>query len=213
MAASLGVLRRATARCLIVALAPLTLDACVSTEVVRVATTTTETATLEAKVFESVSDSRKDALSQRTLAWKLFDDRQSTSVPVREGTGNAWSADGLTPGRYRLQVEWGPKPADASGQSAGSDRDTLKLGKGERRRPGSSSASSRRRPSSGSASALSASRSPSSRSRTASSTCSTTTRRHDSTGRPRSPKHRHRRRQPPDGVERTRIPAWAPMTI
>ncbi len=132
MDAPLGTLRRATARCLIVALAPLTFDACVSTEVVRVTTTTTETATLEAKVFESVSDSRKDVLSQRTLAWKLFDDRQSATVPVREGTGNAWSVDGLAPGRYRLNVEWGPKPGDASGNSAGSDKDTLKLGPGEK---------------------------------------------------------------------------------
>ena len=63
MDAPLGTLRRATARCLIVALAPLTFDACVSTEVVRVTTTTTETAILEAKVFESVSDSTKDVLS------------------------------------------------------------------------------------------------------------------------------------------------------
>lgn len=132
MAAPLETLRRATARLLIVALAPLTFDACVSTEVVRVTTTTTETATLETKVFESVSDSRKDVLSQRTLAWKLFDDRQSATVPVREGTGNAWSADGLAPGRYRLQVEWGPKPGDTSGNSAGSDKDTLKLGPGEK---------------------------------------------------------------------------------
>ncbi|MFI5180844.1 MAG: hypothetical protein ACHQPI_05600 [Thermoanaerobaculia bacterium] len=87
-----SVLIRATARLLIVALAPLTFDGCVSTEVVRLARTTSETATLEAKVFESVSDSHKDVLSQRTLAWKFYDDRQSVTVPVREGTGNAWSA-------------------------------------------------------------------------------------------------------------------------
>jgi hypothetical protein len=132
MATALGTLRRAAARLLLVALAPVTLDACVSTEVVRVAKTTTETATLEAKVFESVSDSHTDVLSRRTLAWKLFDDRQSTTVPVREGTGNAWSADSLAPGRYRLNVEWGPTPGDASGNSAGSDKDTLKLGPGEK---------------------------------------------------------------------------------
>ncbi len=126
-----SVLIRATARLLLVALAPLAFDGCVSTEVVRITSTTTETATLEAKVFESVSDSHKDVLSQRTLAWKLFDDRQSTTIPVREGSGNAWSADKLAPGRYRLQVEWGPKPGDASGNSAGSDNDTLKLGPGE----------------------------------------------------------------------------------
>lgn len=121
----------ATARLLLVALAPFALDGCVSTDVVRVATTTSGTAKLEAKVFESVSDSHKDLLSQRTLDWKLFDDRQSTTIPVREGTGNAWSVDGLAPGRYRLQVAWGPKPGDASGNSAGSDNDTLKLGAGE----------------------------------------------------------------------------------
>jgi hypothetical protein len=125
-------LGRATSRVLLVALIPITTDACVSTEVVRIAKTTTETATLEARVFESASDSRKDVLSQRTLAWKLFDDRQSATVPIREGTGNAWSADGLAHGRYRLNVEWGPKPGDASGSSAGSDRDTLQLAPGEK---------------------------------------------------------------------------------
>jgi hypothetical protein len=36
------------------------------------------------------------------------------------------------PSRYRLEVEWGPKPGDASGNSAGSDKDTLKLGPGEK---------------------------------------------------------------------------------
>jgi hypothetical protein len=123
---------RATARLLLVSIGPLTLDSCVSTEVVRVATGPVETASLEVKVFESVSDSKKDVLSQRTLALKLFDDRQSKTVPVREGTGNAWTADRLAPGRYRIQVAWGPKPGDKSGNSAGSDRDTLQLGPGEK---------------------------------------------------------------------------------
>ncbi len=132
MAAPPGILRRAIARALAVALVPLSVDACVSTEVVRVATAPVETATLEVKVFESVSDSKKDVLSQRTLAWKLFDDRTSATDPVREGTGNAWTADGLPPGRYRLHAEWGPKPGDASESSAGSDKDTLKLGPGEK---------------------------------------------------------------------------------
>lgn len=129
---SLSPFKPATARLVLVALVPITFDGCVSTEVVRVGTTAETTASLEAKVFESVSDSKTDALSQRTFSWKLFDDRESATIPVREGTGNAWSADKLTPGRYRLEVAWGPKPGDASGNSAGSDKDTLKLGPGEK---------------------------------------------------------------------------------
>lgn len=136
MAAPLETLRRATARVLIVALAPLALDGCVSTGVDRTAppvnvSPALTTGSFEARLYDTGSAAKKDQKSQRTVSWKLFLPAKSADTPVREGTGNVWNAVDLEPGKYRIVAAWGPVPGVAGDTSAGTTDDTFKLAAGE----------------------------------------------------------------------------------
>ena len=129
-------LHRLTARFLVVALAPLALDGCVSIGVDRTAppAATTESprkGALEARLYDTGSAANKDQKSQRSVAWKLFFLTMSPDTPVQEGTGIVWNVTDLEPGKYRLVATWGPLPGVKDDTSAGSTEDTFKLAGGE----------------------------------------------------------------------------------
>lgn len=127
-------LNRLTARGLLVALAPLALDGCLSIEMDHfTAKTPTVDArsTLEARLYEKGKDVKRDVKSTREVTWKLFHLDVSPVVPVKEGTGTTWSATDLTAGKYRLAASWGPKPGIPGDTSAGSGDKSFSLAPGE----------------------------------------------------------------------------------
>jgi len=126
--------RRLAARCVLVALAPLTLDGCLSIGVDQYAATTpSEDArcSLEARLYEKGKDAKNDVRSAREVTWKLFNLDTSPVVPVKEGTGTTWSATDLSAGKYRITASWGPKPGVPGDTSAGSGEETFSLKAGD----------------------------------------------------------------------------------
>jgi len=132
---ALAQFRRFTARFVLIAFAPFALDGCVSvgvkTAAGSMATAEPSMGAFEGRLYETPSDAKKDVKSQRPVAWKLFLLEQSTKTPLREGTGNAWTATDLPPGEYRVAVSWEGIPGIAEGSSTGSTRETFLLGAGE----------------------------------------------------------------------------------
>jgi hypothetical protein len=126
--------RRLTTRCVLLALAPLALDGCLSIGVDQYAAKTPAAdarCSLEARLYEKAKDAEKDVKSAREVTWKLYHVETSPVVPVKEGTGAAWSATDLKPGKYRITASWGSKPGVAGDTSAGSGEDTFTLKAGE----------------------------------------------------------------------------------
>ena len=129
--------RRLTARCILVALAPLTLDGCLSIGVDKYAAQTPAAGALcsfEARLYEKEKDVKRDAKSAREVTWKLFNLDTSPVVPVKEGAGTTWSATDLKAGEYRLAASWGPKPGVPGDTSAGTGDKTFTLAPGENAR-------------------------------------------------------------------------------
>ena len=126
--------RRLAARCVLVALAPLTLDGCLSIGVDQYAATTpSEDArcSLEARLYEKGKDAKNDVRSAREVTWKLYHLDASPVVPVQEGKGATWSVTDLKAGKYRIVAAWGPKPGVSGDTSAGSGDDTFTLNPGD----------------------------------------------------------------------------------
>ena len=126
--------RRLAARCVLVALAPLTLDGCLSIGVDQFAATTPSAdarCSLEARLYEKGKDAKNDVRSAREVTWKLYHLDASPVVPVQEGKGATWSVTDLKAGKYRIVAAWGPKPGVPGDTSAGSGDDTFTLNPGD----------------------------------------------------------------------------------
>jgi len=126
--------RRFIARLVLIAFAPFALDGCLSIGVDGTRPKTAAVgapASLEARLYETGKDTKRDVKSGRDVTWKLFRLDTSADVSVREGTGATWSATDLPPGKYRIAATWGPKPDVAGDVSAGSGDDTFSLAAGE----------------------------------------------------------------------------------
>lgn len=127
-------IRRLTARCVLIALAPLTLDGCLSIGVDQYAAKTPAAdarCSFEARLYEKAKDARGDMKSARDVTWKLYHLETSPVVPLKEGTGAAWSATDLPAGNYRIAATWGPKPGVPGDTSAGSGEETFVLKAGD----------------------------------------------------------------------------------
>ena len=132
--ASASRIRNLTVRCLLVTLAPLALDGCLSIGVDQFPSATPASGglcSLEARLYEKGKDAKRDVKSTREVTWKLFHLDASPVVPVKEGTGAVWSATDLTAGTYRLVATWGPKPNVPGDTSAGSGDKSFSLAPGE----------------------------------------------------------------------------------
>ncbi len=126
--------RRLTVHGVLLALAPLALDGCLSINVDRTKLKTADAAarcSLEARLYEKGKDVKRDVKSTRPVTWKLFHLDTSPDLPFREGTGTSWSAMDLPPGKYRIAATWGPKPGVAGDTTAGSGEDTFSLKPGD----------------------------------------------------------------------------------
>jgi hypothetical protein len=126
--------RRLAARCVLVALAPLTLDGCLSIGVDQYAATTPAVdarCSFEARLYEKGKDAKNDVRSAREVTWKLFHLDASPVVPVQEGKGATWSVTDLKAGKYRIAATWGSKPGVPGDTSAGSGEETFSLKAGE----------------------------------------------------------------------------------
>jgi len=127
-------MRRLTTRLLLVVLAPMALDGCLSIGVDKYAATkggAEARCSFEARLFEKAKDARGDVKTAREVTWKLFHLDTSPVVPVKEGTGAAWSVTDLPAGSYRIAATWGPKPGVPGDTSAGSGEDTFSLKPGD----------------------------------------------------------------------------------
>ena len=129
-------LKLATTRLLLVALAPLALDGCVSVGVTNTALPAGSpeapgTGTLEARLYETGSDARTGQASPRPVTWMLFSLSKPSGNPVREGTGSVWSVSDLEPGKYKIVVRWGPKPGETGPGQAGRDARSFTLAAGD----------------------------------------------------------------------------------
>jgi len=126
--------RKSTVLSVLLAFAPFALDGCLSIGVDGTRPKTPAAgapASLEARLYETGKDAKRDVKSGRDVTWKLFRLDTSADVPVREGTGATWSATDLPPGKYRIAATWGPKPDVAGDVSAASGDDTFSLAAGE----------------------------------------------------------------------------------
>ncbi len=126
--------RKLTVPCVLVALAPLALDGCLSIGVDQFPSakrSAENLCTLEARLYETGKDAKRDVKSTRDATWKLFNLDSSPVVPVQQGTGPVWSATDLKAGKYRLAASWGPKPGTSADTSAGSSDTTFALAAGE----------------------------------------------------------------------------------
>jgi hypothetical protein len=127
--------RRFIARLVLISFAPFALDGCVSVGVRTTAhpdgSAVPPNGTFEGRIYETPSDAKKDVKSQREVTWKLFQLEQSRKIPLREGTGNVWTATELPPGQYRIAVSWGKNPEIAEHSSTGSGSKTFPLEAGE----------------------------------------------------------------------------------
>lgn len=127
---------RLTARFLLVALAPLALDGCVSVGVEHSAppmdaSRASTTGVFEARLYESSSDVKAGQPSPRPVKWWLFSLSKPSDKPVREGKGSVWSAADLEPGKYKVVVRWGPKPGEPGLVEAGRTDGRFTLAAGE----------------------------------------------------------------------------------
>lgn len=126
--------RRVISQCVLVALVPLALDGCLSIGVDRFPSATPAAGgacSLEARLYETGKEAKRDVKSTREVTWKLFNLDTSPVVPVKEGTGTTWSATDLKAGKYRLAASWGPKPGVPGDTSAGSGEETFVLKAGD----------------------------------------------------------------------------------
>ncbi len=127
-------LRKLTARLVLLAFTPFAFDGCLSIGVDHTRATAPAADTrcsVEARLYETGKDAKRDAKSTRDVRWTLFLLDASPDVPVREGTGPVWSATDLTAGKYRIAASWGPKPGVPDDTSAGSGDDTFSLKPGD----------------------------------------------------------------------------------
>jgi hypothetical protein len=134
-------LKRAATRLLLVSLAPLAFDGCISVGVEHStpaattsasASSTPETGTFEARFYENSSDAKTGHASPRPVTWKLVSLSNSSGHLVREGMGSIWSATDLEPGKYNIVVEWGPKPGETGLAGAGRAYRHFTLAAGEK---------------------------------------------------------------------------------
>ena len=147
---SLTPLKQATTRLLLVALAPLALDGCVSVGVEHstppasasesasasasasgAASWSPETGAFEARLYENSSDAKSGQASPRPVTWTLVSLSNPSGNPVREGTGSVWSLTDLEPGKYKIIVRWGPKPGETIPGQVGRDARRFTLAAGE----------------------------------------------------------------------------------
>jgi len=127
---------RPTTRLLLVVLAPLALDGCVSVGVEHsappvAALRAPETGTLEARLFENSADAKASQASPRPVSWALFSLSKPSGTPVREGRGSVWSVTDLEPGKYKIVVSWGPRPGEPGLAEAGRTDGRFTLAAGE----------------------------------------------------------------------------------
>ncbi len=133
-AARLSGFRGLTARLVLVAFAPFALDGCLSIGVrsssLPPGAASPGTGSFEGRLYETPSAAKKDERSPRPVTWKLIPADRSSEAPVREGTGNAWTATEIPPGEYRLAVSWGKIPG-VEGSSTGHGSYTFSISAGE----------------------------------------------------------------------------------
>ena len=128
--------RRTAGLATLIALAPLTLDGCVSVGVEGAAppvaaSKAPETGTFEARLYENSSDAKTNQASPRPVIWKLYALSKPSDKPVREGKGSVWSVTDLEPGKYKIVVAWGPKPGEPGLVEAGRTDGRFTLAAGE----------------------------------------------------------------------------------
>ena len=128
---------------LLVALAPLALDGCVGIGIdvkgklvpppgpPPYGPEAPKSPTLEARLYETGADAKKDQASPRPVTWKLYSLSKPSRTPIKEGTGSVWSATDLEPGKYKIVVRWGPKPGEAGPVQIGRNDSRFKLAAGE----------------------------------------------------------------------------------